>query len=461
MSATLIISSTACNIEGLPDDGDDPNIVIPPPAQNENADVQITVGTLGKKDETTLMNRWINAFNKAHADDSVNVKLTDQMQGMPDTTLWDAAGKMPDIIWTAGDQHSYYSGYYKYFQNLNDEEKFPGCTEFFADFYESMIETTHYSSEDDGIWFVPRDYNRLVIYINKTAFEQAGVAIPKNDWTWNDFISVCNQLMDKHAKKAIEWKKWRPVYSTMVQNFGAKYLNDNGTLAAESAQMEACADFYQKLYESKRSASDPAVGIAMPGEGENFMSYSIDTGIYNSIPMVVDVRPQLPSYMQTASNGGWELDVVAFPNYVQPDGSAGYVGAGCSGYGITKACVNTVDEEGNVIAKLDWAWKFLQFCMSKEGYEVVSDLGNIVPALKTLRNSGSWRDYTYSYGGPTVNAEAFVYEGTKDIFLNYQNALPVTKHDNFILRIDDFWKNVSSSGYAEAIRRLKSDFAAL
>lgn len=456
LCSAVIFPFTACEIDTgktpggneTPGGNVNPGDQEDPPQQNTDADVQITVGTLGKPDELTLMRRWINAFNSAHSE--VNVTLTKQMNGMPDTTLWKSAGEMPDIVWTAGDQHSPYSGNLGYFRNLNDEAMFPGCTEFFADFYDSLIESTHYSNTDTGIWFVPRDYNRLVIYINKTAFAEAGVAIPENDWTWDDFIGICNDLMDAGAKKGVEWKKWRPVYTTMLQNFGGKYLNDDGTLAIESSATEACVDFYSKFYELRREASDPVVGLAIEGEGTSFQAYP--GFIEGSVPMIVDVRPQLPGYIQAASNGGWELEARAFPNFTQAEGGVGFVGAGCSGYGITTDCK---DE-----AKLHWAWEFLKWCMSEEGYEKVSSLGNIVPALKSLKDSGSWRDY--SKYDLTVDPDAFVYSNTKDIFLNYQNSLPVTAHDDFVLRVDDFWKNVhAGKGYRASVQQLISDFDAL
>lgn len=474
LSATLAISCVGCNIDtgtpntpggnqgntpggqtpgGSTSGGENPGGETPggnqedPPVTNPDA-VTVTVATLGKQDEIALMRRWTNAYNKAHPE--VNIQIVKQMQGMPDTTLWMSSNEMPDIIWTAGDQHSPYSGYYKYFQDLSDESKFEGSKEFFADFYDSLIDTTHATTEDTGIWFVPRDYNRLVVYLNKTAFEAAGIPLPENDWTFEEFIGICNALMDKGAKKGVEWMVWRPIFTTMLQNFGGKYV-ENGKLALESKETEACVDFFRKIYERGRSESDPYLGIAMKTTtaGEFFTNYPDD--ITDSIPMTINVRPQLPSFISMADAGGWELEVRAFPNFKQADGSDGYVGAGCSGYGITTACTDP--------AKISWAWKFLKWCMSEEGYNEVADLGNIVPALKSMRSKGAWRDYEYY--GASVDADAFVYENTRDIFLNYQNGLPVSKHDDFIARIDDFWTNILTGGYRGAIDRLKEDCKAL
>lgn len=445
MACAMAVVSAGCNIETGP--GDDPGIIVTPPEENPDATVELTVGTLGKQMEINLMQEWINGFMKKHKE--VSIKITKNMGGMPEIINWTSAGELPDIVWTAGDQHSPYSSS-GYFQDLSDESVFEGSTEFFSDFYEALIDSTHYGNDDTGIWFVPRDYNRLVIYVNKTAFAQAKVALPSNDWTWDDFIEICNKLVDAGAKKAVEWKKWRPVYTTMLTNFGGKYLNDDGTLAIESEETEECFAFYQRFYKTTAKEGDPVdTALAIEGEGAGFKSYS--GSVRNSIPMIVDVRPQLSDYMATAYTGEWELGVYAFPNYVQEDGSAGYVGTGCSGYGITKACTDET--------KRQWAWEFLKYCMSEEGYEQVAYLGNIVPALKSLRTEGAWREYNY-YGNE-IDPDAFILGDAQDIFLNYYNALPAAKQDPFILLVDDLWKNVhAGKTYAEAITTFKNDFTA-
>ena len=442
LAAATVFSMSACKVDiGKTEESGKGTVDPVKPEENEDAEIRLTVGTLGKTDEQSLMQAWINEYQKRNK--NVGIKITKNMGGMPEIINWTSAGTLPDIVWTAGDQHSPYSGS-GYFQDLSDESVFDGSKAFFDGFYESMIDSTHYSSEDNGIWFVPRDYNRLVIYINVSAFEAAGVEVPGNDWTWDEFISTCNALKKAGAKKAVEWKSWRPVYTTMLTNFGGKYLNDDGSFALDDKAAEACYNFYENFYSAKAESGDPEeTALAIKGEGASFKAYA--GTITGSIPMVVDVRPQLTGYMQSAYSGDWTLDVRAFPNFTQEGGAAGYVGTGCSGYGITKACTDA--------KKRAEAWKFLKWCMSEEGYNAVSYLGNIVPAITSMRDSGEWRDY--SYGGMSVDADAFVAENTKDIFLNYYNVLPNSKQDSFIRLTDTFWDNV---GTGKTFRAACSDF---
>ena len=76
-------------------------------------------------------------------------------------------------------------------------------------------------------------------------------------------------------------------------------------------------------------------------------------------------------------------------------------------------------------------------------------MGNIVPALMSLGDSGSWTEYTY--GGLSVDYRAFVADNTEDIFLNYYNVLPVGKHDSVKNEVGMFWDRVTSYTYSNAI----------
>jgi multiple sugar transport system substrate-binding protein len=46
---------------------------------------------------------------------------------------------------------------------------------------------------------VPRDFDAIAIYYNKTLFDDAGVAYPTAEWTWDDFRSAAEQLTKKDA----------------------------------------------------------------------------------------------------------------------------------------------------------------------------------------------------------------------------------------------------------------------
>lgn len=435
-SCVLVFSFAACNFTTS---GGDSGSDIIEPDDNENASVFLTVSTMNSTTERNVMQQWINAFQKKNPE--VSIEIVKTMGGMEDLISWDTSNELPDITWTTSDTHSPYSSR-GYFQDLSDESKFPGSAEFFEGFYDVLMDDTHYSAADEGIWMVPRDYNKVVIYLNKTVFDELGIDIPNNDWTWQDFLNICQRLMEGKCKKAIDWESTWPTLNTpMVYNYGARILDEEGYFAFDDENAEACWDFFSEFFGED--------GYAISGTaGSIFRSYS--GNLSSAVPMFISVRSRLPEVMQAAYNGGWEVEAVAFPNFKQPDGSAGYAGVGCSGYAITKACTNET--------KLEWAWKFLQWCMSEEGYEAVGNLGTITPALTSLRNTGNWTQYEYN--GLTVRSSAFVDSTTKDLDLQYYNVVDVKYHANIISLVKTMWTNIGAD-FTSTVNSFKQNYEAL
>lgn len=47
---------------------------------------------------------------------------------------------------------------------------------------------------DGKLYGVPYEANSVVTHIRKDIFEEAGVALPEADWTWDDFKGICEQI---------------------------------------------------------------------------------------------------------------------------------------------------------------------------------------------------------------------------------------------------------------------------
>ena len=394
--------------------------------KNEDAVVNLTVGVLQGTYERNIMLKWKNAFQREHPEVGIDISVT--LGAMDDIVRFDSAGQLPDICWTAGDQHSPYSQ--EYFVDLSELE---GADAFFGGFYDALIETTHATATDDAVWFVPRDYNALVVYYNQTLFEAAGVALPQQGWTWTGFENTCAQLMASgQVLKAVEYDMvWPPFSLTMMANYGSKYFNDDGTIALRSDETQACFNMLQE-FNTK---------YAQHGTGGGFAQYT--EGSSKNIGMFIDVRPSLPEIAAVAAASGWKLGAVSFPNFKQADGSDGYVGVGCSGYAITQKCAEDTAEYGGK-TKQEWAWKFLRYCMSEEGYEEAATLGVLVPAIESLADKGSWREFEMN--GVSVNPDAFVRTDATPIFLNYYTMHNPSQHAAIITAGAVFWGNVKPGG---------------
>ncbi len=100
-----------------------------------------------------------------------------------------------------------------------------------ANFYPGPVETVMY---DGSIYGIPWYTNDLVMFYNKTAFENAGLPIPADGWTWDDFDKAVKTLTKDDMYGfglmagyggSYEWFSW------LWQN-GGEVLNEDLTKAA-------------------------------------------------------------------------------------------------------------------------------------------------------------------------------------------------------------------------------------
>lgn len=85
----------------------------------------------------------------------------------------------------------------------------------------------------DGKQFgLPESFSNVVLFYNKTLFDQAGVAPPTADWTWADEQAAAQKLTNKAAGV---WGDYQPVtynefYKALAQT-GGTFLSDDGKKA--------------------------------------------------------------------------------------------------------------------------------------------------------------------------------------------------------------------------------------
>ena len=378
-AATIGTASVACAPRDLPEEG---------------RDVLITVAVLNDSSEKETISKFINAFKASQSTIDVKAEYIDAAYYSPVLTDW-AGNTLADVVWTAGDKHAPLSAA-GVFEPLNSYfEKEPGLLD---DIYPSLIETTKLNPEEDTMYFVPRDYNKLVIAYNKDMFDDAGLDYPENDWTWQDFMDTCKalrQAMDENRGNLDSsfypldgYLSWTPAAYTIIKGFGGEYMDKNGqsALVAADGSTTAVEAGLEQIYQL---VSNYYAGSDIMGESGLFEAQQAAMR-FMSRPAVSEIRgAQLQNF-----------DFVAFPTMPVEN----VVGVGCSGYGLNAHSGHKAE-----------AWEFLKFIISEEGQKAFCETGNGVPVLQSMRDDASWRDQPVA----GLNQEAFVYDGTEDLFLNY------------------------------------------
>lgn len=70
------------------------------------------------------------------------------------------------------------------------------------DFYPNTLERHQW---DGGTWAIPTTVNYLLIFYNKDAFDEAGVAYPEPGWSWDDFVVAAQSLTQREGDEVVMW----------------------------------------------------------------------------------------------------------------------------------------------------------------------------------------------------------------------------------------------------------------
>jgi len=193
-----------------------PAVTLPP---YTGAAATLRFGWWGNDARATITNKVIDLFQAAYPTIKVkgepNGGTSDHFQ-IIDTQI--AGNNAPDLIQFGGN----YPDYTKYLQPLND---YLG-KQLLIDTAERFDQTALIPATKDGkLWCVSLGTNTLVLAFNKTMIEAAGVALPKDNMTWDEMTAYGKELKAKLPKGVAPFVD----NSTNTANYMSYYFRQLGT----------------------------------------------------------------------------------------------------------------------------------------------------------------------------------------------------------------------------------------
>jgi multiple sugar transport system substrate-binding protein len=206
---------------------------------DEDADVTITFWTGQADAAETILEGLADEFEKEHPNVTVDVS-----SGAPSTedllqklSASFAGGNYPDISYSFGSWAS----------QLEASNRTLDITDQVAegdvkwDEFSEAARATVQPTGDKTIGF-PAVVDNLSLIYNKTVFDNAGVAYPTNDWTWDDFREAAKKLTDDASStygyaysvsgsEETTWQFWPHLW----QNGGEILSDDDSTAEFDSS----------------------------------------------------------------------------------------------------------------------------------------------------------------------------------------------------------------------------------
>lgn len=202
-------------------------------------DVTLTYG-VWSQDET--MQALVDAFEKE------NPGITVDLQVNPWTEYWTKlqvgaqGGTAPDAFWMLGDRFQVYAANDQLLP-LGDAIEDAGVD--LGVYPEALVDLFTY---DDELYGLPKDFDTVGLWYNKTLFDAAGVAYPTDQWTWGDVSAAAAQLTDPAAGVygiAAPLNRQEGFYNTVAQAGG--HIIDDGKSGYDDPKTQEGLRFWTDL----------------------------------------------------------------------------------------------------------------------------------------------------------------------------------------------------------------------
>ncbi len=231
---------------------------------------------------------------------------------------------------------------------------------------QDLVDAILKSCEFDGKYYgLPYDASVMIFYYNKDMFDKAGVAYPKNTWTWDDMLAAAKALT-KPAEETFGFARLPDITDWRIEPWilsgGGKIISDDRTAwTMVGAEAEQTIQYIVDLSEKEKVAPPPSaqtdVNLFVLGKGAMYYAGQWE------IPGNRD-----------AVKFNW--DVVAFPT-----GPKGHKPITHGGTYIMSASTKVPDA----------AWKIQKWICAQPDWQsnVYGASGYSIPALKKV-SSEAW-----------------------------------------------------------------------
>ena len=219
------------------------------------ADLQAEL-TYGVWDQTQVKAIKANLaeFAKAYPGIKVNVNVTPYADYWTKLQTQASSNTMPDLLWMNGPNFQLYAG----------NGKIAPIT---AEVSAGAIDPANYPPALNELYTlggvqygVPKDFDTIGVWVNQALFEQAGVDLPREGWTWADFQTTAQTISAKLQNKGIYGAAGgmdgqTTYYNTIFQAGGEVISEDGAKSGFDNPASVEGLDFWHQLLASGGSPS--------------------------------------------------------------------------------------------------------------------------------------------------------------------------------------------------------------
>ncbi len=348
LCTTMLVSfMTGCGNKSTSDEQD-----VSSDSKVEKSDEKVTISyACWDSNQAKLIQQIADEFEK----ENPNIKIDIQVNGWDDYwTGLEAAGtggSLPDTFWMHSN-NIYYYGSNDQLLDLTDYIEKSDKVDL-ENYPEGLNEIYNIDGKQ---YAIPKDYDTIALWYNKTLFDEAGLAYPDDTWTWDTMKEAARKLTKDDGSQygfCAGLHNQEGYYNFVYQN-GGKIISE---------------DRKESGYNDEKTIQ----GI------EEYFSY-VKEGLS---PEIYDDQARAEAMQNGLCAmglfGSWNLSGFAATDFMKDNFDCAVLPSANDGGRAT-----IFNGLGNAIAATtkhpDEAWKWVEYLSSKEGQERQADLGIAISA---------------------------------------------------------------------------------
>jgi len=250
-------------------------------------EIELHIAWWGNDERAAIMAEAIDLFEEEYP----NITVVEEPVGAPDDLFNRlatdfASGTAPDVFALGGAKPQEYGAAGALLDLATVSEYLP--TGNYEDF------TLTNAIVDDTLYGLPTGGNAIGVLVNPTIFEQAGVDLPDDSWTWEDFVDIANEISANAGDGIVGLDlRIQDILGTYVAQYTDTGIYDwEGNLAVDAGTIQDWYEMEQGLV-ADGGLPDPSVivehwnvtpDLSLFGTGRAGMafSYSNQIGAYQA-----------------------------------------------------------------------------------------------------------------------------------------------------------------------------------
>jgi multiple sugar transport system substrate-binding protein len=355
----------------------------------------VTFSFWGAPEEQEAYESVVETFESLHPEIDVEVQYT-ASQGDYQTKIATqfAAGDEPDVFLT--NYRNY--GQFAARDALQPLQPYLDASDSIAaeDFYDLPMDAFRYHAGDGEQTCIPQNASSLAIYYNVDLFNAAGIPLPNDGWTWQEFQDAAvalTQDTDGDGRTDVHGLAVDPSmirYVPFVWGAGGQVVDDTDnptTLTLDTPEAMAGIEWFIGLGATGLGVTPLEAEVQSEDDTTRFMN--------GRAAMLMNSRRSVPTLREIE---GFTWDAAPLP--------------------VGQREVNVLHSDAYCMAAdtedKDAAWTFIEYAAGPAGQEVLGATGRIVPSLKSVAQSDAFLKGTTAgsaigeVGLPPANSQVFL-----------------------------------------------------